>query len=395
MNPRDLSFETLAVRTGHTRTHEGEHSEPIFATSSFVFESAAHAAARFSGDSPGNIYARFSSPTVRVFEERMAALEGGEACVSTATGMAGIFAVCASLLESGDHVVASRSVFGSTVVMFEQILARFGIETTFVPLTDESAWQAAIHERTKLLFLETPSNPLAELADIEQTARMAHDRGCLLAVDNTFCTPALQRPLALGADLVVSSATKFLDGQGRCLGGAVVGSQDIVGEKIYGTLRTLGPTLSPFNAWVLLKGLETLPLRMAAHSESSLALARWLEEHPAVSRVYYPGLESHPQHELARRQQTGFGGVVGFDVVGGREAAWSVIDACQWLSITANLGDTKTTITHPATTTHSRLTDEQRAAAGIGPGLLRVAVGLEAVADIQADLNRGLDALAG
>jgi O-succinylhomoserine sulfhydrylase len=394
MNPRDLSFETLAVRTGHARTHEGEHSEPIFATSSFVFESAAHAAARFSGDSPGNIYARFSSPTVRVFEERMAALEGGEACVSTATGMAGIFAICASLLESGDHVVASRSVFGSTVVMFEQILARFGIETTFVPLTDESAWEAAIRERTKLLFLETPSNPLTELADIEQTARMAHDRGCLLVVDNTFCTPALQRPLALGADLVVLSATKFLDGQGRCLGGAVVGSQDVVGEKIYGTLRTLGPTLSPFNAWVLLKGLETLPLRMAAHSASGLALARWLEAHPAVSRVYYPGLEAHPQHELARRQQTGFGGVVGFDVAGGREAAWAVVDACQWLSITANLGDTKTTITHPATTTHSRLTDEQRAAAGIGQGLLRVAVGLEAVADIQADLSRGLDALA-
>jgi O-succinylhomoserine sulfhydrylase len=394
MNPRDLSFETLAVRTGHARTHEGEHSEPIFATSSFVFESAAHAAARFSGDSPGNIYARFSSPTVRVFEERMAALEGGEACVSTATGMAGIFAICASLLESGDHVVASRSVFGSTVVMLEQILARFGIETTFVPLTDESAWQEAIQARTKLLFLETPSNPLTELADIEKTARMAHDHGCLLAVDNTFCTPALQRPLALGADIVVSSATKFLDGQGRCLGGAVVGSQDIVGEKIYGTLRTLGPTLSPFNAWVLLKGLETLPLRMAAHSESGLALARWLEAHPAVSRVYYPGLESHSQHELARRQQTGFGGVVGFDVAGGREAAWAVVDACQWLSITANLGDTKTTITHPATTTHSRLTDEQRAAAGIGQGLLRVAVGLEAVADIQADLSRGLDALA-
>jgi O-succinylhomoserine sulfhydrylase len=298
------------------------------------------------------------------------------------------------LLESGDHVVASRSVFGSTVVMFEQILARFGIETTFVPLTDESAWEAAIRERTKLLFLETPSNPLTELADIEQTARMAHDRGCLLVVDNTFCTPALQRPLALGADLVVLSATKFLDGQGRCLGGAVVGSQDVVGEKIYGTLRTLGPTLSPFNAWVLLKGLETLPLRMAAHSASGLALARWLEAHPAVSRVYYPGLESHSQHELARRQQTGFGGVVGFDVAGGREAAWAVVDACQWLSITANLGDTKTTITHPATTTHSRLTDEQRAAAGIGQGLLRVAVGLEAVADIQADLSRGLDALA-
>lgn len=394
MSSKDLSLETLAVRTGHTRTHEGEHSEPVFATSSFVFESAAHAAARFSGDSPGNIYARFSSPTVRVFEERLAALEGGEACVATATGMAGIFAVCASLLGSSDHIVASRSVFGSTVVLFEQILARFGIDTTFVPLSDSSAWQAAIQPRTKLLFLETPSNPLTELADIEQMARLAHEHDCLLVVDNTFCTPALQRPLALGADIVVVSATKFLDGQGRCLGGAVVGSHEVVGEKIYGTLRTLGPTLSPFNAWVLLKGLETLPLRMAAHSSSALALARWLEEHPAISRVYYPGLESHAQHDLARRQQTGFGGVVGFDVVGGREGAWAVIDACEWLSITANLGDTKTTITHPATTTHSRLTAEQRQEAGIGPGLVRVAVGLEAVDDIQADLRRGLDRLA-
>jgi O-succinylhomoserine sulfhydrylase len=386
----DYGFDTRAVRAGHHRSPEGENSEPIFATSSYVFASAQEAAARFSGEQPGNIYSRFTNPTVRTFQDRLAALEGGESCVATASGMSAILATCMGLLKAGDHIVSSRSVFGSTVQLFSNILGRFGIETTYVPLGDLQGWAAAIGPKTRMLFLETPSNPLTEIADIGALAELAHARGCLLVVDNCFCTPALQRPLELGADIVVHSATKYLDGQGRCVGGAVVGDAERVGKDVFGFLRTAGPTMSPFNAWVFLKGLETLRLRMKAHSANALELARWLEAQPQITRVYYPGLASHPQHELARRQQADFGGIVAFDVAGGRDAAWAVVNATRLLSITANLGDAKTTITHAATTTHGRLTPEQRADAGIGDGLLRVAVGLEDVEDIKADLHRGL-----
>ncbi|MEJ2508716.1 MAG: O-succinylhomoserine sulfhydrylase [Gammaproteobacteria bacterium] len=386
-------FATRAVRAGQHRTSEGEQGEPIFTTSSFVFDSAAQAAARFGGEEPGNIYSRFTNPTVRTFEERLAALEGGERCVATASGMSAILSTCVALLGQGDHIVSSRSIFGTTTVLFNNYLGRFGVETTYVSLTDIEAWREAIRPETRLLFLETPSNPLTDVADIRALAELAHANDCLLIVDNCFCTPALQQPLALGADIVIHSATKYLDGQGRCIGGAVVGDAERVGKEVFGFLRTAGPTMSPFNAWVFLKGLETLRLRMHAHSDNALALARWLEAHPAVARVYYPGLASHPQHDLAALQQSGFGGVLAFDVRGGREEAWRVVDATRLLSITANLGDAKTTITHPATTTHGRLTPEQRADAGIGDGLLRIAVGLEDVADIQADLARGLDGL--
>jgi O-succinylhomoserine sulfhydrylase len=389
----DLAFETRAVRAGQQRTPEGEHAEAIFLTSSYVFANAAEAAARFSGEQPGNIYSRFTNPTVRAFEQRLATLEGGACCVATASGMAAILSTCAGLLKSGDHIVSSRSIFGTTTVLFTTYLAKFGIETTFVPLADLDAWEAAIRPETRLLFIETPSNPLTELADIRRLAAIAHARGCLLAVDNCFCTPALQRPLEWGADIVIHSATKYLDGQGRCIGGAVVGDAERVGKDVYGFLRTAGPAMSPFNAWVFLKGLETLTLRMKAHSDSALVLARWLEQQPAVARVHHPGLESHPQHELAVRQQQGFGGIVTFDLKGGKENAWAVIDATRVFSITANLGDAKSTITHPATTTHGRLTPEQRAEAGISDGLIRLAVGLEAVADLQADLARGLAAI--
>ncbi|MBL3527783.1 MAG: O-succinylhomoserine sulfhydrylase [gamma proteobacterium endosymbiont of Lamellibrachia anaximandri] len=392
-DPTLWEFATQAIRTGHARTAEGEHGEPIFPTSSFVFSSAAEAAARFSGDEPGNIYARFTNPTVRIFEERLAALEGGESCVATASGMAAILATCMGLLEAGDHIVSSRSVFGTTTVLFNKYLSRFGIKTSFVELSDLGAWEQAIRPETKLLFLETPSNPLTEISDLPALAALAHERDCLLVVDNCFCTPALQRPLELGADIVVHSATKYLDGQGRCVGGAVVGDSKLVGEEVFGVLRTAGPTMSPFNAWVFLKGLETLQLRMLAHSQSAQVLAEWLELHPQVARVHYPGLASHPQHEIALQQQQAAGGILSFELKGGQPAAWSVIDATIMLSITANLGDTKTTITHPATTTHGRLSDEEKAASGISAGLLRIAVGLESVADIQADLARGLDAL--
>lgn len=383
-------FDTLAVRAGQLRTLEGEHAEAIFPTSSFVFASAADAAARFSGAEPGNIYSRFTNPTVRTFQDRLAALEGGEACVATSSGMAAILSTCMALLQQGDHVVCSRSVFGSTVSLFDRYLKRFGIEVDFVSQTDLSAWEAAIKSNTRLLFLETPSNPLTELADIGALAELAHAHGALLVVDNCFCTPALQRPLALGADLVIHSATKYLDGQGRCVGGAVVGDAERVGKEVFGFLRTAGPTMSPFNAWVFLKGLETLRLRMRAHCENALRLAEWLEAHPRIERVYYPGLAGHPQHDLARRQQEGFGGIVSFEVRGGREDAWRVMDSTRMISITANLGDAKTTITHPATTTHGRISAEQRAEAGISDGLLRVSVGLEAVDDIIADLAHGL-----
>jgi O-succinylhomoserine sulfhydrylase len=386
----EYGFETRAVRAGQRRSTEGEHAEAIFPTSSYVFGSAAEAAARFAGDQPGNIYSRFTNPTVRTFEERLASLEGGESCVATASGMAAILATCAGLLQAGDHIVSSHSIFGTTTVLFTNYLARFGIETSFVPLTDLAAWGAAIRPNTRLLFLETPSNPLTEVADIAQLAALAQANGCLLAVDNCFCTPALQRPLSLGADIVIHSATKYLDGQGRCVGGAVVGDAERVGKDVYGFLRTAGPCMSPFNAWVFLKGLETLSLRMQAHSASALELARWLEQQPGVARVFHPGLASHPQHTLATSQQDGFGGIVSFELQGGRAAAWKLIDATRIFSITANLGDTKSTITHPATTTHGRLAPEQREASGISEGLIRLAVGLENTTDLSADLERGL-----
>jgi O-succinylhomoserine sulfhydrylase len=386
-----FGFDTLAIRSGHRRTAELEHSEAIFATSSFVFENAAQAAARFAGDEPGNIYSRFTNPTTQAFEERLAAMEGGEACVATASGMAAIMSLCVAVLQAGDHIVSSRSVFGTTTTLFSKFLPRFGIETSFVALTDVDDWKQAIRGNTRFLFLETPSNPLMEIADIRALADLAHENNCLLVVDNCFCTPALQRPLELGADLIVHSATKYLDGQGRIVGGAVVGPNPLVNEDIFAVLRTTGPSMSPFNAWVALKGLETLSLRMNAHSQQATQVARFLQQHPAVERVYHPGLESHPQHELAQSQQSGFGGVVSFVVKGGREHAWRVIDATDMVSITANLGDVKTTITHPATTTHGRVSDELKARTGIGEGLIRVAVGLENIDDIIADLSRGLD----
>ncbi len=387
----DWALETLAIRAGQVRTAEMEHSEPIFPTSSYVFETAAQAAARFRGDEPGNIYSRFTNPTTRTFEQRLAALEGGECCVATSSGMSAILSTCMGLLKSGDHIVSSRAIFGSTVILFNKYLKPFDVEVTYVPLTDLAAWEQAIRPETRMLFLETPSNPLTEIADIPALARLAKDRGCLLVVDNAFCTPALQLPLKLGADIVIHSATKYIDGQGRCVGGAVVGNRELVGEGVYGFLRTAGPTLSPFNAWVFLKGLETLSLRMKAHCDNALRLAQWLESHPNIERVHYPGLESHRQHALARAQQSGYGGIVAFEVRGGQEAAWKVVDSTRLLSITANLGDTKSTITHPATTTHGRLSDEEKAEAGIAPGLLRVSVGLENIDDLIADLQRGLD----
>ncbi len=381
--------ETLAVRAGQERSQFGEHSEALYLTSSFVFKSAAQAARRFSGEEEGNVYARFSNPTVTMFEERLAALEGAEDCVATASGMSAIMAAILAHLQQGDHIVASNSLFGATVNLFSNILSRTGITTTFVSHTDPAAWEAAIRPETKLFFLETPSNPLTEIADIRALVAIAHAKGILVAVDNCFCSPILQRPLDMGADLVIHSATKFLDGQGRVLGGAVCGARKLT-EEVFKYLRTAGPTLSAFNAWVLLKGLETLKLRVDAQSAGAARLAGWLEGHPKVARVFYPGLPSHPQHELAKTQQTSGGAIVAFEVRGGREQAWQVVDNCQLLSITANLGDTKTTITHPASTTHGRISPEARAAAGINEGLLRVAVGLEAVEDLQADLERGL-----
>lgn len=386
----DWGLATRAIRAGHIRTAEGEHSEPIFTTSSFVFQSAAEAAARFSGDEQGNIYSRFTNPTVACFEQRLAALEGGEACVATASGMSAILATCMALLKAGDHIVSSRSIFGTTNVLFNKFLAKVGISTSFVPLSDLSAWEAAIRPDTRILYAETPSNPITELGDIAALADLAHARGLLLVVDNCFCTPALQQPLALGADIVIHSATKYLDGQGRCVGGAVVGDAKLVGEEVFGFLRTAGPTMSPFNAWVFLKGLETLQLRMRAHSENALQLARWLERQDAVEQVYYPGLQSHPQYALAQRQQKAAGGMLSFVVKGGREQAWRLIDATRMISITANLGDTKSTITHPASTTHGRLTDEEKELSGIEEGLIRIAVGLEDIEDIQHDLEAGL-----
>ncbi|MBI5109962.1 MAG: O-succinylhomoserine sulfhydrylase [Rhodocyclales bacterium] len=385
----DWSFETLAVRAGQERSQFNEHSEALYLTSSFVFRSAAEAAARFSGAEPGNVYARFTNPTVTTLQERLAALEGAEGCIATASGMAAIMATVMALMKSGEHIVASRSIFGATQQLFGTILPRFGIDTSFVDQGADDGFRAAMRPTTKLVFIETPSNPLTEVFDIAAAAKVAHARGALLVVDNCFCTPALQRPLQLGADLVIHSATKYLDGQGRVLGGAVCGNKALM-EEVFKFLRTAGPTLSPFNAWVILKGLETLAVRMRAQSANALDMARWLEAHPRVARVYFPGLPSHPQYQLACRQQAGGGAIVAFDVKGEREAAWRVVDNCRLLSITANLGDTKTTITHPASTTHGRISAEARAASGIGEGLLRIAVGLESPADLQADLARGL-----
>jgi len=385
----DLDFSTLAVRAGQERSQFGEHSEALYLTSSFVFQSAAQAAARFSGAEDGNVYARFTNPTVTMLQNRLAALEGAEACVATASGMSAILSACMALLKAGDHIVSSQSIFGSTQQLFGNILTRFGIETTFVPAGDVEAYRRALRPQTKLVFLESPSNPLTEVVDIAAVAAVAHAGGALLAVDNCFCSPALQRPLSLGADLVIHSATKYLDGQGRVLGGAVCGKK-VHTEEVFKFLRTAGPSLSPFNAWVILKGLETLKLRMDAQSANALVLARKLEAHPMVERVFYPGLPSHPQHELAMKQQSSGGAIVSFEVKGSRERAWSVVDNCQLLSITANLGDTKTTITHPATTTHGRVAPEVREAAGIREGLLRVAVGLESPEDIFTDISRGL-----
>ncbi|EXI76617.1 MAG TPA: O-succinylhomoserine sulfhydrylase [Candidatus Accumulibacter phosphatis] len=385
----DYSLETLAVRAGQERSQFNEHSEALYLTSSFVFTSAAQAAARFSGEEEGNVYSRFTNPTVSAFQDRLAALEGAEACIATASGMSAILSLVMALCSSGDHIVASNGLFGATQQLLGTIMPRFGIRTSFVPQTDTMAWQAALRPETKLFFLETPSNPLTEIADIAALVAIAHARGVLVAVDNCFCTPVLQRPLDLGADLVVHSATKFLDGQGRVLGGAVAGPRTLT-DEVFRFLRTAGPTLSAFNAWVLLKGLETLQLRLTAQSAKALEMARWLEDHPKVTRVHYPGLPSHPQHALARQQQKSGGAVVSFAVRGARAEAWKVVDGCRLLSITANLGDTKTTLTHPASTTHGRITAEQRAAAGIGEDLLRIAVGLEAVSDLQRDLDRGL-----
>lgn len=396
---QEFSFDTIAIRTGHTPTHEAEHSEPLFLTSSFTYSSADEAAKIFSGAIEGNIYSRFTNPTVRAFEERLAALEGGERCVATASGMAAILSTAMAFLAAGDHVVCSRAVFGTTVGLFEKYMGKFGVQTTFVDLSDLDQWERAVLVgKTKLFFCETPSNPLSEVADLEALSTLAHQHNILFVVDNCFCTPALQQPLKLGADLIIHSATKYLDGQGRALGGAVVGSAKLL-EEVYLVTRTLGPSMSPFNAWIFLKGLETLRLRMDAHSASALKLAEWLETHPAVQRVFYNGLPSHKGHALAKRQQRGFGGIVSFEVKAasgqdnGREAAWHVIDSTKMLSITANLGDTKTTITHPATTTHGRLSAEAKIAAGITEGLIRIAVGLEDIHDIKADLKRGLDSL--
>ncbi len=386
---KDYELSTLGVRAGQVRSQFQEHAEALYLTSSFVFENAAQAAARFAGEE-GMVYTRYTNPTVAMFQDRLAALEGAESCVATASGMAAILATALVHLKNGDHVVCSNSVFGATIQLFNNILGRFGIQTSYVSPTEVDEWRAALRPNTKLFFLETPSNPLTQVSDVSALAAIAKKAGALLAVDNVFCTPILQRPLALGADLVVHSATKYIDGQGRVMGGAIAGAKSLVGGPMTAFLRTAGPALSPFNAWVLLKGLETLELRMKAQSAAALELARWLEGHRTVARVHYPGLESHPQHALAKRQQRAGGAVLSFEVKGGKSAAWRVIDSTKLMSITANLGDVKTTIVHPASTTHGRISPEARVAAGITDGLIRVAVGLEALDDLKADLERGL-----
>ena len=390
IDPERHGVNTLAVRAGRQPTGEGEHSEPLFLTSSYVFKDAAQAAARFAGEEPGNIYSRFTNSTVRVFEERLAAMEKAEKCIATSSGMSAILSAGLGLLKAGDHVVSSRSVFGSTINLFNRVLGKFGVTTSYVSLSDYAAWETAITADTRLLYLETPSNPLTEIADIERLAGIARRHGCLLVVDNCFCTPALQQPLPLGADVVIHSATKYLDGQGRCIGGAVLGHEELLVENVFPVLKYGGPSMSPFNAWVFLKGLETLGLRMAAHSRNAAQVAEWLTNQSGVEKVYYPGLAGHPQHELAQRQQRDFGGVVSFIVSGGKDAAWRLIDNTELFSITANLGDSKSTITHPATTTHNRLTDEEKRQSGIEPGLIRLSIGHEDVADLRGDLQTAL-----
>lgn len=381
--------QTMAIRGGYQRTHENEHSEALFLTSSYVFDNAQMAASAFSSEIETNVYSRYTNPTVRSFEQRLALLEEAEQCVATSSGMAATLSVIMALLKTGDHIVCSRDVFGSTKMMIDNYITKFGVEVTYVALTDLSAWQNAVKSNTRMLFCETPSNPLSELADLEALSKLAKKSQALLVVDNCFCTPVLQKPLTWGADIVVHSATKYIDGQGRALGGAVVGSTELM-EQVLGFVRAAGPTMSPFNAWVFLKGLETLKLRMQAHSANAADLAQWLVEHPKVSQVFYAGLTDHPGHSLAKKQQSDFGGVLSFCVNGGRDAAWRVIDAVQMLSLTANLGDAKTTIVHPATTTHGRLSPEARAEAGITEDLIRIAVGLEDSADIKKDLELGL-----
>jgi len=386
----EFEFDTLAIRGGHERSSFQEHSEAIFPTSSFIFKSAEEAAARFSGEENAHFYSRVSNPTVSCFQDRLAALEGGECCVATATGMAAILATMLGVLRAGDHVVSSRSIFGTSTILFTNYLAKFDIGFDFVALSDLDAWQQAIKPNTRLLFAETPSNPITEIVDIQALSEIARKANALLAIDNVFCTPVLQRPLELGADIVIHSATKYIDGQGRCLGGAVVGSHDIVGGDIFGILRSGGVAMSPFNAWVFAKGLETLSIRMKAHCENAAILAAWLNDQNQVETVYYPGHIDHPQHEMAKQQMSGFGGMVSFVVKGGKDAAWEIVNNLQMLSITANLGDTKTTITHPASTTHGRLSQEQRDDALISDGLLRLSVGLEDINDIKNDLARGM-----
>lgn len=387
-DPKEYRAATKAVRVGQLRSHEGEHSEPIYTTSSFVFDSADQAAARFSYQEEGNVYSRFTNPTVRVFEQRLAALEGADACVGTASGMAAMLAVCMSALSAGDHIVAARSIFGASQIMLTGLLSKFGIDTTFVTLHDMAAWKSAMQPNTRMVFFETPTNPLMEIGDIAAISEVAHAHNpdILVVVDNCFCTPVLQQPLSFGADVVLHSATKFIDGQGRCVGGAVVGGAELVGEKVMGFMRTAGPSMSPFNAWTFAKGLETLPVRMNQACDNAQQLAEHLMSIEQVARVYYPGLESHSQYHLAKTQQSRSGAVVSFELKGGRQAAWDVINKTQLLSITANLGDARTTITHPFTTTHARWSDQVKAEAGIGEGLIRVAVGLEDPMDIIEDL---------
>ena len=383
---------TKAIRTGHKRTQEAEHSEPLFLTSSFVFEDTSVGQARMAEGEQGNVYSRYTNPTVATFEARIADMESAEAGVATASGMAAILSICLAFLKAGDHIVCSRDVFGSTTILLTKYMAKFGVEVTFVSLTNLDEWRSAIKSNTRIMFVETPSNPLNEVADISALAELANDMDVKLVVDNCFCTPALQRPIELGAHMVMHSATKYLDGQGRCLGGSVVGSDEDMAE-VLGVVRTAGPAMSAFNAWVFLKGLETLYVRMKAHCENAMALARWLESRPEVEQVFYCGLESHPGHALASKQQSGFGGVLSFRVAGGKDQAWNLVNNTELMSLTPNLGDTKTTIIHPATTTHGRLTDEQRQIAGITDNLVRISVGLEALDDLTDDLMLGFSAL--
>ncbi len=390
VSKKKYGLETSAIRDGSARSHFNEHSEALYLTSSFVFNNAREAALRFSGDEAGMVYSRYTNPNLSMFEERLASLEGGEVCVSTASGMSAILGVVMSLLEPGDEILASKNLFGATKQLFSGLLNKFGIKTTYINASDLNEWEKEITRRTKIFFLETPSNPLTEVADIAEISKLAKSHNVLLVVDNCFCTPALQKPILLGADIVIHSATKYLDGQGRVMGGAVVGRREVIEKPLVSFLRSAGATLSPFNAWVLFKGLETLKVRMDAHSESALKIAQWLMQHPKVKAVHYPWLDNHPQNKLAKAQQSAGGGIVSFEVKGGKEDAWKVIDNVQIVSITANLGDTRTTITHPGTTTHGRLSEEDRLESGITDGLIRLAVGLETVEDLQDDLDFAL-----